>query len=379
VHLNIGRKLGALARNGLDLKSEFEGEVVCCFALTDSGLAPTESSYIAADLAKRSAHILFLLPTVVERCEAGEQVRAIEELIAQVKCVEQSSGILISLQSSASTTDVQARLREWLALGDFASPVPLFIACSNIKSKVNAINFSLDLCARAGIEALSYIDDDVVLGQDAIRHLCDSYDASPKPCAVGARKIPHPKAYRSSRFLNFCKNIMSTPSTQYPHGCCIIISADRFKKGIPARYVCDDGFICFELIDPSAADPQAQLIICDQAICHHSVGGKFWETTKRIRRSLLSVVVFCMDYPAATAMYYLRRIHFAGLWPFSPLDRSKGKTVAAKKWSLKLVLFLWTAKIFAELVVRGLVGKRLTYIDWAAYRWQKRGSFGDGA
>lgn len=94
---------------------------------------------------------------------------------------------------------------------------------------------------------------------------------------------------------------------------------------------------------------------------------------------MLSVVVFCLDYPSDTTMYYLRRIHLAGLWPFSPLDRSRGTKAAMKKWVLKFVLFLWTAKIFAELVVRGMAGKRLTRIDWAAYEWQKRGALGDGS
>jgi hypothetical protein len=376
--VNSLKLLGGLARKGLDLKQEFEGEVARCFKVTNSMLVPSEISQVVANLAERKTRFLFLLPTVLERCDASEQACAIEEMIAQVECVEHSSGILISLQSSASPTDIHSRLHQWLALGRIDSSVPIFVVCSNIKSKVNAINFSLDLCVRAGIEALSYVDDDVVLGEDAIRHLCDAYEASAKPCAVGARKIPHPKAHQASKVLNVCKNIMSTPSTQYPHGCCIIISVDRFKRGVPARYVCDDGFICFELIDTTAADAQARLVICEKAICHHTVGGKYFETIKRIRRSLLSVVVFCMDYPADTAMYYLQKIHFAGLWPFSPFDMSNGMAAAAKKWALKFVLFLWTAKIFAELVVRGLVGKRLTHIDWAAYRWQKRGAFGDG-
>lgn len=377
--MNILGVLGSLARKGLDLKREFGGEVARCFKVSDAALVPWDVSRIAADLVERRTQFLFLLPTVLERCDAHDQACAIGEMIAQVECVERPSALVISLQSSVSPVDVDSRLHEWLASGRIVSSVPIFVVCSSIKSKVNAINFSLDLCVCAGIKALGYVDDDVVLGKYAIRHLCDAYDANAKPCAIGARKIPHPKALRASKVLNACKKIMSTPSTIYPHGCCIIISADRFGKGIPARYVCDDGFICFELIDTSAADPQARLLICEEAICHHTVGGKYLETVRRIRRSLLSVVVFCVDYPADTTMYYLRRIHLAGLWPFSPLDRSRGTKAAMKKWVLKFVLFLWTAKIFAELVVRGMAGKRLTRIDWAAYGWQKRGALGDGS
>lgn len=370
--------LGELALKGLDLEQEFDDEVARCFKMTETTIVPLEITQVATDLAERKTRFFFLLPTVLERCDASEQLCAIEDLIAQVERVESKSGIIISLQSSASPMDVNSRLQQWLALGKIGSSVPVFVVCSNIKSKVNAINFSLDVCARAGIEALGYVDDDVVLGEDAIRHLCDAYEASDKPCAVGARKIPHPKSHRTSKVLNACKKIMSTPSTRYPHGCCIVITAERFSKGIPARYVCDDGFICFELIDTDAADPQARLSICEESVCHHTVGGRFMETVRRVRRSLLSVVVFCLDYPSDTSIYYLKRIHFAGLWPFSPLDGSKGMALALKKWVLKFVLFVWTAKIFFELVLRGLADRGLTHIDWAAYRWQKRGVPGDG-
>lgn len=207
------------------------------------------------------------------------------------------------------------------------------------------------------------LDDDVELEPDCLRHLCSDFFGLEPPVAVGATKIGVPAKSIASRFLFWAKQ-HTKPATQYPHACCMMVSMDVLKHGIPEHLTSDDGFICFELLAPEASNPLARLPLVEAAQVRHLVGGENAEITTRIRRMLLNHYQFLCSYEPNKAHYYLRELLFFGFWPIGkwPKDETLGGTLL--RWSVKFIYFLWFSWIGLELVIRSLVNRPITNIRW---------------
>jgi hypothetical protein len=171
---------------------------------------------------------------------------------------------------------------------------------------------------------------------------------------VGARKIPIAKNLKSSKSLHYVKGVMKTESTSYPHGCCLLVEHEQIQNGIPERYICDDGYVCFKMLKPRDSNPMRYLKICNDALCYH-----------------LSLMIYCIDFTGGESSFYLKNMQFYGLWPLSKFDRSKGLLRGAQKFTFKLIVFIWFLLIYVELVFRGLLKKPLHKINWAAYKWSE--------
>jgi hypothetical protein len=232
--------------------------------------------------------------------------------------------------------------------------------------KVVTLNAAFGVLRRFGLRGIGWTDDDVRFSDGAWARLAEAFLAGGGRGAVGAVKLGLPGDHLAARALYRLKQL-TQPATNYPHGCAILVDARQVGRGIPPRYISDDGFVCFENLRPDAADPLEQLRLVAGASCLHYVGGPAGQTLKRLRRMLINHVVFMADYPDDVARTYFRELLFGGLWPLAPFDRSKGGVHGVKKLGVKLVYFGWFSAVCAELFVRGVAGRPLRDVRWNGY------------
>jgi hypothetical protein len=315
--------------------------------------------------------IAFLLPTVVERGEA-EQAAASLRLVQQVAGLRDARPELpLVFVAGMQWRDPAGRaeaLRRLEALGGeaLARRIPFVGMSLPGPGKIRTLNAAIAVAEGVGARGLAWVDDDVRLEPGCLAGMAERFLARGARGAVGATKVGAPKEYAASRLLFAAKSVME-PAVNYPHACCILVETGVVAGGIPPRYVSDDGYVCFRLLDPSLANPLEHLELVPGALCHYHVGGPAGETYRRIRRMLLNHHIYMADFPRPVARFYFRHVLFTGLWPLAPWDGSRGWRFGATKWALKWAYFGWFAAVGAELYLRGLLGRPLRRVSWGGY------------
>ncbi len=314
----------------------------------------------------KNADSIILLPTLWGRCDKSEILEAIQRGIEQ--CIKFNSVLMVSIQSNYShREDIIDSVQKLLNENEVYDKLILFL--TDIRSKAYSINQTVLLARRINCSAVGWMDDDVILSDDAFLQLYEDLRRRGFIGSSGALKCPTPKKYPTSKFLNFAKNKMSTKKTKYPHGCCMMVGVSSIKNLIPARYICDDGFFFFELLDMKLENPQNNMRIVEESICQHYVGGNVKDTYFRIRRSIISTIVYCADYPLDKCLYYLKEVQFNGLFPAMFINVPiKDKII---KSILKFIFLIWHVIILIELFFRRFLGNPLREIAWSAYSWEK--------
>ncbi|SIO95745.1 hypothetical protein [Vibrio spartinae] len=309
---------------------------------------------------------VILLPTLWERCDKYEILEAIQRGIEQ--CLKFNSILMVSIQSGSNyRLDIIDSVQKLLSENKIYNKLILFL--TDVRSKAYSINQTVLLARKINCSAVGWMDDDVILSDDAFLHLYEDLCHRNFIGSSGALKFPTPKKYPTSKFLNFAKNKMSTKKTKYPHGCCMMVGLSSIKNLIPARYICDDGFFFFELLDMRLDNPQNNMKIVEQSTCQHYVGGNIKDTYFRIRRSIISTLIYCADYSSDKSLYYLKEIQFKGLFP-NMLIKSSVKDKIIKS-ILKFIFLIWHIIILIELFFRRVSGNPLREIAWSAYSWEK--------
>jgi hypothetical protein len=228
--------------------------------------------------------------------------------------------------------------------------------------KTISLNIAITIADKLHASAIVWLDDDIVLSPDALLTLWRFFRVKCPQGAVGPRKLGRPMQNLSSRLVHRMKTV-TQPAMNYPHGCCLMVSTEAIKGGIPWRYVSDDGYVCFLLIRPKDPNPMRLLQICDQATCWHDVGApSFGANWGRIRRMQLNHLILMADFPSVVGQYYFRNILFHGLWPLAEPDRRQGSGYL--RWMLKLLHFGIFSLVGLELILRGLVRRPLREVSW---------------
>ncbi|MFC8660937.1 hypothetical protein [Streptomyces sp. NPDC057199] len=341
-----------------------------------SGEAPLLShARGAADALRTGSPVLALIaPTYVSRGTLAEQAERLDALLDRVAELTEDhpdapAVLFVGMQwASAEEEDESVRRLRALLLRARAR-LPQVAVCGLSlpgPGKPRTLNAAIEVAELLGCAGVGWVDDDVVLDPGCLSRLVRDFLAAGCRGAVGATKIPHTKEFATSRLLARAKAI-AAPATNYPHGCCILVATDVLSGGMPGRYVSDDGYVCFRLLDPALPDALARLRLVPDARCHYYVAGPAGETRRRIRRLLLNHLVDLADWPLPVVRHYFRHILFAGLWPLTGFDGSGGRRLGIQKALIKWLYFAWFARVGTELYLRGLTGRPLHAVEWAPY------------
>ncbi|MER6910211.1 hypothetical protein ABT354_00855 [Streptomyces sp. NPDC000594] len=318
--------------------------------------------------------LVLVAPTAVGRATAAAQQSRLDALLDRVG--EVTAGhpgvpvvLVLGMQWTSPEEERESleRLRSLLARASARLPE---VGCCGLwlpgPGKPRTLNAAIAVAEALGAAGVGWVDDDVTLDPGALARLVTAFRAAGCRGAVGATKVPHTKEYATSRALARAKEISAT-ATSYPHGCCILVGTDVVAGGMPGRYLSDDGYVCFRLLAPELPDPLARLRLVPDAICHYYVAGPAGETRRRIRRLLLNHLVDLADWPLPVARHYFRHVLFAGVWPLTGWDGSRGRRHGLKKAAIGWLYFGWFAKVAAELCLRGVARRPLRRIEWAPY------------
>ncbi len=329
----------------------------------------------AADTLRSGSPALALIaPTYVSRGTLAEQEERFDALLDRVAELtddrpEAPVVLFVGMQwASAEEADESVtRLRALLARARARLPrVPVCGLSLPGPGKPRTLNAAIEIAELLGCVGVGWVDDDVTLDPGCLSHLARDFLAGGCRGAVGATKIPHTKQFATSRLLARAKAV-AAPATNYPHGCCMLVATDVLSGGMPGRYISDDGYVCFRLLDPDLPDPLARLRLVPDARCHYYVAGPAGETRRRIRRILLNHLVDLADWPLPVVRHYLGHILFAGLWPLTSFDATAGRRHGVQKALIKWLYFGWFAGVGTELYLRGLTGRPLRAVEWAPY------------
>ncbi|MER5358441.1 hypothetical protein [Streptomyces sp. NPDC002785] len=318
--------------------------------------------------------IALIAPTYVTRGTLAEQTSRADVLLDRMtEMAEDHPGVpavlFVGMQWSATREEDESVRRLEILLRRAGERLPGLRVCGLSlpgPGKPRTLNAAIEVAELLGCVGVGWVDDDVTLEPGCLARLVRDFLAAGCRGAVGATKIPHTKEFRTSRLLARAKAI-AAPATNYPHGCCILVATDVMAGGMPGRYISDDGYVCFRLLDPRLADPLSHLRLVPDARCHYYVAGPAGETRRRIRRLLLNHLVDLADWPLPVARHYFRHVLFGGMWPLTGFDGSRGRRFGLGKSAIKWLYFGWFAGLGAGLYLRGLFNRPLRQVDWAPY------------
>jgi radical SAM superfamily enzyme YgiQ (UPF0313 family) len=304
----------------------------------------------------------FICPTYVSRASCERQINVVQEMLQQLVHIRRSFSQLpliffVGMQWDPGQEILSQERLEVLArlAAHYESEGIRFVGLMlRGPGKSRTLNAIIHIAHQLRFKALGWVDDDIQLEPCCLEQIVGRFLEKGSKGAVGATKIPESKKEAASRLLYHIKKI-TNPASNYPHGCCILVEVQVLSDGIPDRYYdSDDGYICFELLDPSLENPLEYLELVPTARCRYYVGGTAGQIIKRIRRVLLHHHVFLADYPPEVGKYYFSQILFYGLWPFAPWDKQKSLPMGCLKWFLKFLYLVWFLRVGIELFFRGL-------------------------
>ncbi|WP_147127597.1 hypothetical protein [Shimia ponticola] len=332
------------------------------FTTTNDQVEAISESDLSGAVAKTDPDLLLVVPTIIQRCDASEHAAQLQDLLHQAAASEGHVAIVWGLQG-AEPAPLRQRIKEVTRQVKVPRGVTLICVMMSKGRKADTLNASFRVFAQSTYRAAGWIDDDVLLSEDCIPRLYARMVERQFHGAVGPEKIAVKGDNTASRLLHRVKNI-TTPATNYPHGCCIIVERAIVQDGIPHRYTSDDGFVCFEVMERNLDNVPDSLEVFSGPWCKYVVGAPKGTNRARIKRLLIDHWVFMCDYPVPVAQYYWANMLFAGFWPAGRMDLSNGIRFAAAKWALKLLYFGFICSVGVELFLRGVFNRPLGRVSW---------------
>lgn len=316
--------------------------------------------------------VMLVLPTRPARLSAEaltDRVRGLSAQVIAAENAEKAQGrqvalvVVIQYASNRERQLAESHGDALLALDDRHITT---VVTSNA-GKIAALNTAFRLAAST-VRFVGWVDDDVELGQDTLVRLLREIQHMPAPAAVGAVKVPYRSPHRTSHALARAKAVMPS-AMNYPHGCAMIVTADVVRRGIPERYASDDGWVCFQLLDPAADDALWRLHLAPETSVNYVVGGGLRSTLRRLRRQRIGQLLLMADAPPPVSHCYLHQCLLNGV-SLLPINLQEVRIDAA---TLERCLYSWvhvlsTLLLAGELALRGLFRLPLSDIGWGSPR-----------
>jgi hypothetical protein len=314
--------------------------------------------------------IFLLLPTYVARSTWDVQEGVIKDFLGQASALRDAEPSLsvvpiIAMQWMGNERpEAERRLRQAssIAIDDFG----LKAVCFSLQSrrKLASLNRAIELAAPHAATAMFWTDDDVRLSPGALVKLWQEFELGGCQGAIGASKIGVPQEHWSSRFVASLKTSTKT-AVSYPHGCAIMVDFAIVQNGFPAWAHCDDGFVCFELLNPDGMEPLAKLKLCENATCWYPSGAAgLLDNVKRIRRMQMNQALLMAIFPRKKSQYYFREIMFWGILPRYPGARSIQPSLSIRSRILKTFHLAVFCSVASELIIRAILRRPIAEVRW---------------
>ncbi|WP_127842848.1 glycosyltransferase [Actinomyces wuliandei] len=311
--------------------------------------------------------VMMVLPTRPARLSPEALTDTARELSAQAVAAERAQGyqvalvVVIQYASSQERRLAESHGDALLALDD----QHITTVVASRAGKIAALNTAFRLAAPT-VRFVGWVDDDVELGQGTLTRLLQEIRRMPAPAAVGATKVPHRSPHRTSHALARAKGVMPS-AMNYPHGCAMIVTADVIGRGIPERYASDDGWVCFQLLDPAADNALWRMRLVPVASVSYIVGGALSSTLRRLRRQRIGQLLLMAEAPAPVSRCYLHHCLLNGV-SLLPITLREGRisTTTLERCLYSWVHVLSTLLLAGELALRGLLRLPLSGIGWGS-------------
>lgn len=361
-----------LAR-GFEPEPEPSVPVTCVLPTGDGRWPPVPEGQLGPLLpGLPSGGIALLCPTYVGRCTAEQHAAHVAHVLSRLEELHHAHpdlpvALWVGMQWSGAQEGES--LRRLAQLGRLAAaPWVSFVGLSLPgPGKIRTINASVRLSRPLGIQGWVWVDDDIRMEPRCLERLVSRFLERGCRGAVGAAKVPLSRPYPASRGLHALKK-HTAPLRNYPHACCMVVQTEVIAGGIPVRRLADDGFVLFELLDPSRDDPYHDLEVVAAARCVHYTGDRGGGTLRRSRRLLYSHLTCMADYSWPAARRYFSDTLFFGLWPLAPWDGRRGATRGALRWLVKAAHFCWFSADALALLWRAAANRPLREVSWGAAR-----------
>lgn len=226
--------------------------------------------------------------------------------------------------------------------------------------KVYTLNKVFDLTRNSKIKGFGWIDDDVTFSENCWQKLVSCFVDRNCKGAVGPSKIGQRKNKSLDKTIFHLKKQIGS-AVDYPHGCGILVESELVNNGIPERYICDDGFVCFEIIKKYKNESFKYIKLLKGAFCYYYVGGSI----KRIRRILINHIVYLSDYPIEVSLYFFNNMLFPNLFTKNNRFEVRQKNEKLYCKVIKYIYFFIFIAICLELVVRGKIKRPINKINWS--------------
>lgn len=236
--------------------------------------------------------------------------------------------------------------------------------------KTHSLNEAIYYAYRNDFDGILQIDDDVSFEDYSFTNIITEYYKREKSAVCGAKKKFVFEEGKASKLFKFSKKQVKSP-IDYPHACCMLFNPKDFPKGIPLRYISDDGYVCFKKINTQLENPVKNLVIVEDCVCLTTSGGQTKEVTARIRRIMLSHILLLADFPASTSKYFLKNILFSGFWPISPLNFKRNILGFFIRYIFQFIYLIWLLTTAFELIARGLLKIPIKEIKWSGIDLKK--------
>ena len=332
------------------------------YRFLDSLVEKVDRSVLAKELAAKDVDAIWVLASMVERLTASEQSDLINEVLSQLSRTDGSFAIIIGIQGE-SIDEVAIRMQSISGFLNANANIRVIGIGLETTRKTETLNAAFSIFAGSNYKSAGWIDDDVEISNGCLSTMYERLKERSFVGSVGPTKVGKMRDNHGAQLL-FRVKAITTPATNYPHGCCILVDRKVVEHGIPRRYSSDDGFVCFSILAQGLDQAAYRMEVLEGPTCKYVVGAPKGSNLRRIRRLLINHWVFMSDFDQDTANYYWRNMLLAGFWPVAPLELSNGISFAAKKWGLKLIYFLFLLRVGTELFIRGLFNRPLRGIAW---------------
>ncbi len=356
------RSISALIRRGF-APHEDNGSSFTILSPENSGFEERSNNRLA-----------LLLPTYVARSAWDVQEQVIRDFLGQARALHEAEPFLsivpIIAMQWMDDEELEAENRLGKATAIAKQDFELDIVCFSLQSrrKLASLNRAISLATAYNPTAMFWMDDDVRLSPDALVKLWQDFDRGGRRGAVGAVKIGIPQENWSSRVVASVKK-STTTAVSYPHGCAILVEFETVGNGFPAWAHCDDGYVCFELLDPDGAEPLGKLRLCKDATCWFPTGaGGLADNIKRIRRMQMNQALLMAIYPRPKSQFYFREIMFWGLMPRYPGARATHPSLSILSLILKTFHLTVFCNVVFELIIRGILRQPISEVRWGGTR-----------